>query len=197
MTDLPTLLAPYLGQTLTPELVQQITDLTTLTTADVPEPIAGDWVAAPGVRPSPWRLVLDEHQRVAEWVAAQTDCSAHAWAGYVCVGLEKSGALVAGVVLESYNGRNANIHVAGVGKHWLSRNLLTTIFHYAFNHLKLKRLTGLVPASNVAALDFDRHIGFELEYVMPDGAKDGDLCILVMRPEQCRYLPNEVTHHGR
>ena len=47
MISLPTLLAPYLGQTLTPELVQQITDLTTLTTADVPEPITGDWVAAP------------------------------------------------------------------------------------------------------------------------------------------------------
>jgi RimJ/RimL family protein N-acetyltransferase len=133
--------------------------------------------------------VLDEHARVAAWVAEQAGCSVHAWAGYACIGLEIDGRLTAGVVLESFTGRGANIHVAGMGKYWLNRDLLYSIFHYCFNVLHLKRLTGLVPASNHAALAFDQHIGFRVEATLPDGAADGDLVILCMRPEDCRYLP--------
>ena len=191
------------GNRLTPELIvgllhgAEYLDQQALSTAEVPTPIQGDWVAAPNLRASHKRLVLDEHQRVAEWVANQTGCTAAAWAGYVCLGLEDAeGMLVAGVVLESYNGRNANAHIAGLGKHWMNRNMLTTFFHYVFNHLGLMRLTGLVPASNPAALAFDMHAGFRLEYTMPDGARDGDLHILVMRREDCRYLPRAMAEES-
>lgn len=181
------------GQVLTPELILGITHahaaLDRLATGDPPLPLDGPWVAAPNVRPSTQRLVTDEHARIADWVATQIQCDVHAWAGYACLGLEVDGLLVAGVVLETFTGRSANIHVAGIGKHWLSRNLLYSIFHFCFNVLKLKRLTGLVAASNTAALAFDRHIGFRYESTMPDGAPDGDLVILRMRPEDCRYLP--------
>jgi len=161
-----------------------------LSTATVPIPIPGDWVAAPNPRPSHKRLVLDQHERVANWVAEQTGCSAHAWAGYVCLGLEdEHGMLIAGIVLESFNGRNANAHIAGIGRHWMNRNMLTSFFHYAFNHLKLTRLTGLVPRSNFSARAFDEHAGFKYECTLVDGAADGDLDVLVMRREDCRYLP--------
>ena len=191
------------GNRLTPELIvgllhgAEYLDQQALSTAEVPTPIQGDWVAAPNLRVSNKRLVLDQHQRIAEWVASQTGCTAAAWAGYVCLGLEtEANELVAGIVLESYNGQSANVHVAGVGKHWLNRNLLVTFFHYCFNHLKLKRLTGLTAASNTAALAFNQHLGFAVEYVMPDGAKDGDLVIQVLRPEHCRYLIREEKPHG-
>ncbi len=111
------------GNTLTPELIVGLLHgaeyVDTLSTASVPTPIVGDWEAAPGLRESTKRLVLDEHGRVAEWVAQQTGCSAAAWAGYVCLGLEDAqGMLIAGVVLEGYNGRNANVHLAGI---WCQR----------------------------------------------------------------------------
>ena len=198
-TDLAALLWRNEGSRLTPELIVGLLhgaayfEPQALSTATVPEPVPGDWVAAPSLRESHKRLVLDQHQRVAEWVARQTGCSAEAWAGYVCLGLEnEAGELLAGIVLESYNGRSANVHIAGVGRQWMNRNMLTTFFHYCFNHLQLKRLTGLTPASNAAALAFNRHLGFEVEYVMPDGAADGDLVIQVLRPENCRYIPKEV-----
>jgi hypothetical protein len=180
------------GQVLTPELIvgvlhgAQYAD--SLVTGEAPEALAGNWAVPNGLRPSSKRLVIDEHARVAEWVANQAGCAAQAWAGYVCLGLEDQGELVAGVVLESFTGRGANIHVAGLGKHWLNRNMLVTCFSYCFNHLKLKRLTGLTPASNPTALEFNKHLGFEVEYIMPDGAKDGDLVIQVLRPETCRFL---------
>ena len=186
------------GQVLTPELIVGVLHGAELAeseplTASPPIPIPGDWVAAPNLRASNKRLVLDQHQRVADWVAQQTACSSHAWAGYACLGLEnEAGELLAGIVLESYNGRNANVHIAGIGRGWMNRNMLVTFFHYCFNHLKLKRLTGLTPASNTHSLAFNRHVGFEVEYVMPDGAPDGDLVIQVLRPEHCRYIPKEV-----
>ena len=203
MNSLAELLWRNEGNRLTPELIvgvlhgaeylerQRETETTErLSTASIPEPIAGDWVAAPDLRASNKRLVLDQHRRVAEWVAGQTDCTAEAWAGYVCLGLEdEQEKLIAGVVLEGYNGRNANVHIAGIGRHWLNRNMLMTFFHYCFNHLGLTRLTGLVPASNAAALAFDEHVGFRREFTMPDGARDGDLHILAMRREDCRFLP--------
>lgn len=183
------------GQQLTPELIfgllNSIVHADELSTADPPISIPGDWVAAPNLKPSSKTLVLDQHKRVADWVAAQTNCSSHAWAGYVCLGLEEDGKLVAGVVLESYNGRNANAHIAGIGRNWMNRQMLLTFFIYVFNHLKLTRLTGLVPASNQAALAFDYHVGFKHEATLKDAAKDGDMEVLVMRREDCRYLPKE------
>ena len=194
-TELSELLWRNAGNRLTPELVvgilHGIAAQERLVTGEPPQPLDGPWVAAPNVRPSSRRLVLNEHVRVATWVAEQAKCSVHAWAGYVCFGLEQDGELVAGVVLESFNKQNANIHVAGVGKHWLNRNLLYSVFHFCFNVLKLKRLTGLVPTSNQAALRFDQHLGFAIEAVLPDGAEDSDLVVLCLRPETCRYLPQE------
>jgi RimJ/RimL family protein N-acetyltransferase len=201
MTTLADILWRNEGQRLTPELIvgllhgaeyllESRPPPEVLSTASIPLPISGDWVAAPNLRESNKRLVLDEHVRVAEWVAQQTGCSAAGWAGYVCLGLEdERGMLIAGVVLESYNGRNANVHIAGIGRQWLNRNMMMTFFHYCFNHLKLTRLTGLVPASNAAALAFDEHVGFKREAVLVDGAADGDLHVLVMRRSDCRYLP--------
>lgn len=74
----------------------------------------------------------------------------------------------------------------------MNRNLINTCFLYVFNHLGLKRITGLVPASNAEALAFDLHLGFQLEHTLIDGAKDGDLHILGMRREDCRFLPKCV-----
>lgn len=182
------------GQVLTPELIVgiQVNFDESLVTGEPPIPIPGNWVAAENLRPSNKTLVLDQHERVATWVAARADCSVHAWAGYVCLGLEdESGKLIAGVVLESYNGRNANVHVAGIGRNWVNRNMLVTFFNYAFRHLKVERLTGLVPSTNHQALAFDKHLGFQWEATLKGAAKDGDLEILVMRREDCRYLPKE------
>ena len=191
MSDLATLLWRNQGQVLTPELIvglQACYD-ECLATGEPPVPVPGDWLPAPHLRPSSKTLVLDQHERVAQWVAERTGCSAHAWAGYVCLGLEDAtGMLVAGVVLESFTGRSANMHVAGVGRNWLNRNLINTCFLYVFNHLGLKRITGLVPSSNKVALEFDFHLGFRHEFTIVDGAKDGDLEVLVMRREDCRFL---------
>lgn len=201
MDTLDIILRRNLGQVLTPELIAGI-----LHAAGPPELEAALPTLAVPADPQipPWAarwdtesryLVIDDHTRVAQWVAERAGCSAHAWAGYVGIGVEQAGELLGGVVLESFTGSNANIHVAGVGRHWLNRALLFTVFDYAFNQLGLRRLTGYVQANNTNALRFDTHLGFVQEAIIRDGAPSGDVIVLAMYPETCRYLRRPA--HGQ
>jgi RimJ/RimL family protein N-acetyltransferase len=54
--------------------------------------------------------------------------------------------------------------------------------------LGVKRITGIVAESNLAARKFDEHIGFVLETRLKDAHPQGDLLIYVMTPDQCRWL---------
>jgi RimJ/RimL family protein N-acetyltransferase len=142
----------------------------------------------PSEPPAQDRLLTDQHARVAAWVAERVGCCEHAWAEYTTIGLEREGELVGGAVFESFTGTNANIHVAGSGPYWMTRTFLFAVFDYAFNQLKLKRLTGYVEAANTRALDFDRKLGFKDEAVLEDAMPSGDVIILCMRAEHCRFI---------
>lgn len=106
------------------------------------------------------------------------------------IGLERDGELVAGVVYESYNGKNMWLHVAAVpGRQWLNRAYLTACFAYPFVQCGVDRISGYVEASNLDARRFDEHLGFEKEAVLKGAAKDGgDVIIYVMWKEGCRYV---------
>lgn len=134
------------------------------------------------------RLVIDQKERVADWVARRVEQSA-SWGSFYAMGVERDGELVAGVVVNNYNGANATCHIAidRPGKDTIT--LLRAVADYAFRHCKLKRLTGLVPASKPEVLEFDLHLGWEMEFVMRSAAYDGgDLHVLVMWPDKCRWL---------
>ena len=127
-------------------------------------------------------------QRVVEWVAKQTNEFGNFGAA-VGIGLEKDGRFVAGVVFNDYNGSNICMHVASDGsRHWLTREYLWFVFHYAFEQANVKRITGLVGESNEAAIRFDTHIGFSEEARLKDAHPDGDLIVFCMRKEDCRWL---------
>jgi hypothetical protein len=133
-------------------------------------------------------LVFDQKDRVGEWVARKVDQTA-SWGSFYAMGIERDGEIVAGIVFNNMNGVNATCHIAieKAGKAFLE--LLCHAANYAFNHCKLKRLTGMVPASKPDVLAFDLHLGWQEEFVMQDAAFDGGpLHVLVMRPETCRWL---------
>lgn len=108
------------------------------------------------------------------------------------IGWLKNGCLVAGVVYNEYNHVNINMHVASVGRHWLSREFLWAAFDYPFNQLGVKRISAFVEDDNRAAIRFDEHLGFKHEARMVgayehDG-KVGDILLLKMLREDCRWL---------
>jgi hypothetical protein len=136
------------------------------------------------------QLVFDQPGPVSEWVAQQVG-HIGSWGEYYAIGIEADGQIVAGVVINNYNGANATCHIAISKRTKLLVELFYHVCNYAFNYCKLKRLTGMVPSNEPHILAFDKHLGFEEEFVMKDGAPGADMHVLVMRPDTCRWLRKE------
>lgn len=81
------------------------------------------------------------------------------------------------------------MHVASDGsKNWMTKSYLQICFDYPFNQLKLNKIIGVVDSMNTQALKFDKHLGFVEEAVIKDAGPKGDLHILTMTRQQCRFL---------
>ena len=135
-------------------------------------------------------LILDQNERVGAWVAKMVGQMA-SWGDFYAVGVGRGDEIIAGVVINNYNGSNATCHIAIAQQTKALIPLLQIVCHYAFVHCKLRRLTGMVPTNEPHIIEFDKHLGFEEEFVMKDGAPGADMQVLVMRPETCRWLPKE------
>lgn len=135
-------------------------------------------------------LILHDKARVAAWVAQKVGQGAD-WGSYYAMGVERDGQMVAGVVINNFNGANATCHIAIERFSKATISLLRAVCDYAFNQCKLKRLTGMVPSNEPHIIAFDKHLGFEEEFVMKDGAPGADMHVLVMWPDTCRWLRKE------
>lgn len=135
------------------------------------------------------RIVSNESDRVGTWVMAQNDAIWLPGQGQ-CYGVEdEEGRLIAGVAFDNYNVAAIQIHVAALpGKNWVTKDLLARVFSYPFEQLGVKKLIGLVGSTNADALRFDLALGFRIEATLKDAYPDGDLVLLTMTREQCRWL---------
>lgn len=136
----------------------------------------------------PSRLVFDDKQRVGAWVAERVEQSS-SWGSFYAMGAERNGELVAGIVMNNYNGVNAFVHIAIAKPGKDTIKLFRAFADYAFRQCKLKRLTGLTPDNLAGVLAFDLKAGWEKEFTMLDAAPDGGpLHVVVMRPDKCRWV---------
>ena len=110
--------------------------------------------------------------------------------GMKCLGLERDGELVAGVMFEGFNGRNEWMHVAAIpGARWMTKEYLRYCFHYPFNEMGVDRISGYVNESNEVARRFDEHLGFHEEARLKGAAPDGgDVLLYVMWRDDCRFI---------
>lgn len=100
------------------------------------------------------------------------------------------GNLMGGVVYTGYTGEWGSIgmHVTGFMPMWLNRDLLWTAFNYPFDQLRVRKIFIQVPESNARSLAFTSHIGFTVEHVIKDVYPDGDMILMAMYREDCRFL---------
>lgn len=133
------------------------------------------------------RVVWDESIRVGDWVCNKLQC---AFDSKTCtaIGLERDGELIGGVVFDHYNVQSIAMHVASSEENWLTRDFLRAVFGYPFGQLGVKKIIGLVDSNNHQARKFDENIGFQLEAVIKDAGRTGDLLIYSMTLQQCRFL---------
>ena len=107
----------------------------------------------------------------------------------VCIGQEIDGVLVAVVGFCSFMPNACQMHIAAVDEvNWMSRDLLWAAFDYPFNKLGVSVILGQICANNTDALRLNRHLGFKVVAKIPDAHMDGDLVIMAMRKEDCRWL---------
>lgn len=106
----------------------------------------------------------------------------------VCISRSEHGRLLGGVIYTNYTGASITMHVAGFVDHWINRDMLWVCFHYPFMQLNCNKLFGQVPAWNVKALEFDKHLGFREEAVIKDVYPEGDMILLSMLKHECRWL---------
>lgn len=126
-------------------------------------------------------------EAVCHWVADRTTNTYYPGSG-VGIGIERDGKITAGVLFDGYCGRSVQIHVALEPGTQMSREWFYALFDYAFNQLKVNKIIGVVDSTNTAALRFDKHMGFVEEAVIADAGKHGDMHILTMTRQQCRFL---------
>lgn len=99
-----------------------------------------------------------------------------------------------GILYTDYwgNGGSCQMHVAGFQPGWASKSLLYLAFDYPFKQLGVGKVFGLVPERNVAARNFDLHLGFKIEYLASDvfGHADGvnGMYLMSMRKDECKWL---------
>lgn len=101
---------------------------------------------------------------------------------------ERDGRLLGGVIYQNYTGASIGMHVASFEDGWMNRELLWVCFHYPLVQLGCSSVLGTVPASNTKALEFDKKLGFKEVARVPAVFPDGDLVIVAMRREECRWL---------
>lgn len=117
-------------------------------------------------------------------------CGVDSWDHPHTISLHDGAIVIASVAYERFTGECCNAHIASDGsRHWMTRRFLRAIFAYPFIQLGLARITGIVPASNAAALAFDLHLGFQIEGRCREALPGGEDAIIIgMLRRECRFI---------
>jgi RimJ/RimL family protein N-acetyltransferase len=138
------------------------------------------------------RTVINERARdeeIGKWVAEATGVDYVP--GNIGIAVEKDGVLVAGVLLNEFNGPNVFAHLRVDNPFGMNKAFLREVFDYAFNIVEAKRVTAPCEQSKVGRLL--AKMGFRCEAVLKDFCQKGHLYLMVMWAENCRYLEK---NHG-
>lgn len=106
--------------------------------------------------------------------------------------------LMGGVLFTDYYGGSTMIHMAGFHPQWVNKAMVYLAFDYPFNQLKVRKLFGNVPEWNIKSRNNTLHLGFKVEYLVPDvfNRPDGvnGYYIMSMYREDCRWLKMKIPY---
>ena len=109
--------------------------------------------------------------------------------GRTALGEIEDGKVLWAAVFERYepNG-SVQIHIAIDNPKYVTRRAISCVFEYAFYQLEVHKVIGIVNSADFTTLSFDLRLGFIIEAVVKDAYDKGDMYILSMTQEQCRWL---------
>lgn len=106
----------------------------------------------------------------------------------MCIGQEKDGKLVGVTGFNNFLPNSCQIHVASTDVYFLNRWYLNCVFDYPFNKLGVKVIIAPIYKGNVKSLNLCRKLGFEQVADIPYGHPEGDLIVVTMKRNQCKWL---------
>jgi RimJ/RimL family protein N-acetyltransferase len=140
------------------------------------------------------KVVTDNQDYLRGWITGVLGMQFSPYATFI--GQEIDGEVKAVVAFDNILDKSCEMHTAAIVPNWISKNLLWACFDYPFNILKVKVILATVAATNTEALKLDRHLGFVDKAYIEDAHIDGDLVILAMRRENCRWLDIKCSLKG-
>jgi RimJ/RimL family protein N-acetyltransferase len=88
----------------------------------------------------------------------------------------------------SFIGRTCCMHTVIQRPELVTKGMVRETFEYPFVICDCLAVLALVDSVNDAALNFDRKLGFKDIATIPNGGTEGDLIILQMLREDCRWI---------
>ena len=131
-------------------------------------------------------IVTDRQEELGRWLMSRIGGTYLAGRG-VYIGLERNGLICAVAGFEDYNTASMMGHLAVDG----GRMDLTWIkycFRYVFDIAKVIKLIGMVSSTNTRAYNMNLKFGYIEEAVIKDACKNGDMILMTMTREQCKYI---------
>lgn len=108
--------------------------------------------------------------------------------GRTALGYVEDGEPKWAMIYDHYEKNSIQMHVAGDHPKYWSRRALQAVFEYPFYQLRVKKVIGIVNSENTRALSIHLRLGWQMEAVVKDVYDMGDMYILSMTQEQCRWL---------
>ncbi len=97
----------------------------------------------------------------------------------------------------NFNGNLCSMHTVIQKPEFMNRTIIREAFEFPFIRCARTHIIAPVDSTNEAALNFDKKLGFKEVYRFPEGGLDGDMVILTMSKEECRWLGKEREHGKR
>jgi RimJ/RimL family protein N-acetyltransferase len=109
--------------------------------------------------------------------------------------IDAIGEVLWAVVFDHYEvGGSIQMHIAISDPKVVTRQAICAVFEYPFSQLGVKKVIGVVNSKNIKSLTFVMRLGFIVETIITDAYDMGDMYILSMTREQCRWLRGK--NHG-
>ena len=140
------------------------------------------------------KVVTENQEHLRAWITGVLGIKFDA--NTMCIGQEIDGEIGAVVAYTNIHDNSCAMHQAAIVPNGISKDLLWACFDYPFNTLKVKVILAAVSSNNEEALKLDRHLGFIDKAYIEDAHTDGDLVILAMRRENCRWLDLKTPLKG-
>ena len=132
------------------------------------------------------QIVTENQSYLREWLSevGKYDYSQNT----ACIGQEKDGKLIAVVGYNSFLPNSCQMHIASTDVLWPTKDFLFAVFDYPFNKLKVKVIIAPICKGNFKPLNMCRKLGFEQVADIPYGHPNGDLIVVTMKRNQCKWL---------